>query len=99
MGKVFFMISSPFAANSIGLVKVFSDGSEDAAILCEDGIYWAVNEEKRKELSDNVDKVYAVGESLLARGFDLEDAEDVGIITYDDMVDLIMERYDKVIMA
>lgn len=69
-------------------------------ILVSNGVYLAAVKEagKASPILDKPGNLYALSEDLLSRGFSDADIDNrVKAITYDDLVDLIFNDYDKII--
>jgi sulfur relay protein TusB/DsrH len=98
MPKVLFtMLRSPFEKDEIHAMETVAMDNEKGVLLFEDAIYYATVEQKRKELLSKEYSIYAIKEELDARGFGDFSAEGVELIGYDEAVDIIMKRYDKVV--
>jgi len=91
---LFILLKSPFECNAIELMERLRDG-DDGVLLAEDAIYYATVSKVRDELLKKGYKIYAMQDDAIARGFD--NIEDVELIDYETAVDLIMEKYSKVI--
>ncbi|XRP96216.1 sulfurtransferase complex subunit TusB [Methanocaldococcus sp. 16A] len=92
---LFILLKSPFECNAIELMERLRDGNNDGVLLAEDAIYYATVSKVKDELLKKGYKIYAMQDDALARGFD--NIEDVELIDYETAVDLIMEKYSKVI--
>ncbi|UCE38544.1 MAG: sulfurtransferase complex subunit TusB [Thermoplasmata archaeon] len=98
MPKVLFtLVRSPFEKDEIHTMETVAANNEKGVILFEDAIYYATSEHKRRELLSKDYLIYAIKEELDARGHGEFSAEGIELIDYDEAVDIIMERYDKVI--
>lgn len=98
MPKVLFtLVRSPFEKDEIHTMNTVALDNEKGVLLFEDAVYYATAEQKRKELLLQNYSIYAIKEELDARGFGDFSAEGVELIGYDEAVDIIMERYDKVV--
>jgi tRNA 2-thiouridine synthesizing protein B len=98
MSKVLFtLVRSPFEKDETALMEVMAQDNEKGVLLFEDAVYYATVEEKRKELLAKKYSIYAIKEELDARGFSGFNAQGIDLVDYDTAVDLLMERYDKVV--
>ncbi len=77
-------------------LKVLSSVPGGGAILMQDAVYFAATEDGRKLLDSGV-TVYALRQSVEARGLTGRTMEGVELVDYDRVVDLIMEEYDIVV--
>lgn len=77
-------------------LKVLSGASGAGAILMQDAVYFAATEEGRKLLDAGV-TVYALRQSVEARGLTGRTMDGVELVDYERVVDLIMEEYDIVV--
>jgi sulfur relay protein TusB/DsrH len=91
------MIKSPHENANIDLVEQLGKGVKKAAILFEDAVYYAVDKGQRERLSELVDEIYVMTDDLAARGFQGRAEGKFKEITYEEAVDVIMERYDRTI--
>ena len=98
MPKVLFtLLKSPFEKDEIQTMEVMAKDNEKGVILFEDAVYYAFFESTRNELLSRNFSIFAIKEELEARGFEGFAAEGVEVIGYDAAVEIIMERYDKVV--
>jgi len=65
------------------------------ALLIEDGTYFLKPPTVFKGLSDECEKIYALERDLEARG--LSAPEGVEVVDFSEAIDLIMDKYDKMI--
>ena len=92
----FVILKSPYEVDSTGLIKTLAKYEKRSVILLEDGVYWAVVEEKLKNLLDTCAKIYAASDDLKARGFD-EFSDSVNAVDYERIVEVLMEECDQII--
>ncbi len=98
MPKVLFtLLKSPYETNELRFMERVAEGNEKGVMLFEDAIYYATIEQFRNELLNQNFLIYVIGEELEARGQGKPHAEGVEIIDYDTAVDILMEKYDKVV--
>lgn len=97
MPLLFTLLKSPFEKNEIVTMDSIAGDNEKGVILFEDAVYYATSEQIRKELLSKNYSVFAIKEELEARGYSEFTAEGVEMIDYDAAVDIIMERFDKVV--
>jgi sulfur relay protein TusB/DsrH len=98
MPKVLFtLVRSPFEMDEIHTMDTIAQENERGVLLFEDAVYYAAVKDKREELISKDYSIYAIKEELDARGYDQFSAEGVELIGYDEAVDIIMERYEKVV--
>ncbi len=77
-------------------LKIASTAPKAGAILMQDAVYFAAIEEGRKLLDSGV-TVYALRQSVEARGLTGRTMDGIEMVDYERMVDLIMEEYDIVL--
>jgi sulfur relay protein TusB/DsrH len=72
-------------------------GTEDkGALLIQDAVYYTVSEEGRRLLDEGF-RVYALRQSVEARGIIDRVTDGVELVDYHRVVDLIMDDYDVVV--
>jgi sulfur relay protein TusB/DsrH len=71
----------------IARAKIECTNEDDCLVLIQDGVFWAITGELEGVKAD----VYAVQEDLCARGYQVE-AADVSMVSYSDLVDLIVKE-------
>jgi sulfur relay protein TusB/DsrH len=94
---LFVMLKSPHENVNLELVDELGKGSKKAALLFEDSVYYAVDKDKGKHLSEHVDEIFVMADDLAARGFKGKAKGKFKEIDYQEAVDVIMERYDRTI--
>jgi sulfur relay protein TusB/DsrH len=77
-------------------MTVLDAAAAGGALLMQDGVYFATTDHGRRLLDGGVE-VYALRDSLDARGILGRVHEGVMVVDYGDAIDLIMERYDIVV--
>ena len=77
-------------------LEVLSGASAMGALLMQDAVYFAATERGRQLLDAGV-SVYALRQSVDARGLLGRTMEGVELVDYERVVDLIMEEYDIVL--
>ncbi len=87
---------APFDCDLSKHLMVLGAAAEGGALLMQDAVYFAATERGRRLLDAGV-RVYALRESLEARGVIDRVLEGVHVVDYGEAVDLIMERYDIVV--
>jgi sulfur relay protein TusB/DsrH len=98
MPKVLFtLVRSPFEKDEIHTMDCVAAGNEKGVLLFEDAVYYATVEQKRKELLSKNYAIYVIEDELDARGLKKFSTEAIELIGYDEAVDIIMEKYDKVV--
>ena len=93
---VFVILKTPSEGDPTDLVNALAGDFKRSFILLEDGVYWAVVEEKRRILKGLNAEIFAANDDLLARGFG-DTMEGVKILDYDGIVEVLMEEYDQII--
>jgi len=97
MKVAFVMIKSPQESDPFDTISRIC-GKEDAcAILFEDAVYNALSEERADKLGSAAGEVLAVADDLEARGFAPSDLKVGKAVTYEDIVDCIMERTERTV--
>ncbi len=95
--RLYLVLHSPFECDCPEHIERFSGKAEAGVLLIQDGVYYAVNPERREALHQRNLKVYALDLCLNARGFgDFRD-DDVEIVDSQRAVELLMDEYDGVI--
>ena len=95
--KVLMMMNqSPADCSLERQIQLASNATEAGAILMQDAVFFAATEDGHRLLDAGV-KVYALRQSVEARGLHGRTLEGVEMVDYDRMVDLIMEEYDIVL--
>lgn len=94
---LFTLLTSPFEKNETLIMEAIAKDNKRGILLFQDAVYYALNEGIREELLSKRFSIFAIKEELEARGFSGFSAEGVEIIDYDTAVDIIMEKYDKVV--
>ncbi len=77
-------------------LKVLSGVPGAGVILMQDAVYFAASEGGHRLLDSGV-TVYALRQSVEARGLTGRTMDGVELVDYDRVVDLIMEEYDLVV--
>ncbi len=95
--KVLMMLNqSPADCSLERQLKIAATSPKAGAILMQDAVYFAATEEGRKLLDSGV-TVYALRQSVEARGLTGRTMDGIEMVDYDRMVALIMEEYDIVL--
>lgn len=94
---LFTLIKSPFEKNEIRTMTAIAQDQKSGVMLFEDAVYYATNENTRTELLSKHFSIFVIEEELEARGHEKFAAKGVEMIDYDTAVEIIMERYDKVV--
>lgn len=98
MAKVLFtLLRSPFEKDEIHSMDTIAGNNEKGILLLEDAVYYATIEQIRNELLLKNYSIFAIKEELEARGYSELTFEGVELIDYKAAIDIIMEKYDKVI--
>jgi tRNA 2-thiouridine synthesizing protein B len=87
---------SPAECDLTRQIEAVSAAKEAGAVLMMDAAYFAATEGGQR-LMDAGLNVYALRQSVEARGLTGRTLEGVEIVDYDRVVDLIMEEYDIVV--
>lgn len=87
---------SPAECDLTGHLEVARGASEVGALLMMDGVYFTATEGGKRLLDAGV-SVYALRQSVEARGLTGRTLDGIELVDYDRMVDLIMEEYDVVV--
>jgi len=97
MKVAFVMLKSPQESDPFGTMSRIC-GKEDAcAILFEDAVYNALSEERANKLSATAAEVLVASDDMEARGFTSSDLKVGKAVTYEDIVDCIMERTERTV--
>lgn len=94
---LFTLLRSPFERNELQFLEEIARDCSKGVLLFEDAVYYATAEQFRDELLSKNYSIYAIEEELEARGQEIPKTEGIHIIDYDTAVEIIMEKYDKVI--
>ena len=95
--RLYLVLHSPFECDCPEHIERFSGNAEAGVLLIQDGVYYAVNHERKEALLNRNLKVYALDLCLDARGYgDLKD-DRVEIVNSERAVELIMDEHDGVI--
>ena len=95
--KVLLMLNQPPAECPLDRqLEVLSNAKEAGALLMQDAVFFAATDHGSRLLDAGV-KVYALRESVGARGLSDRVRPEVELVSYDRVVDLIMEDYDMVL--
>ena len=95
--RLYLVLHSPFECACPEHIERFSGKAEGGVLLIQDGVYYAVNPEKREALHKRNLKLYALDLCLTARGFGDFQNDDVEIVNSQRAVELVMDEYDGVI--
>ena len=87
---------SPAECDLTRQLAVVSGASEAGAVLMMDGVYFAATDDGKRLLDAGLN-VYALRQSVEARGLTGRTLDGVEVVDYDRVVDLIMEEYDIVV--
>lgn len=94
---LFSLVKSPFESNEIQTIDSIIGDNEGGVLLFEDSVYYATTENLREELTGKNYSIFVIAEELEARGYQNFSAKGVEVIDYARAVELIMERFDRVI--
>jgi sulfur relay protein TusB/DsrH len=94
---LYLVLHSPFECDCPEHIERFSGNADAGVLLIQDGIYYAVNHERRAALQKRNLKVYALDICMEARGFGDARPHGVEIVNSQRAVDLVMDEYDGVI--
>jgi sulfur relay protein TusB/DsrH len=98
MPKVLFtLLKSPFEKDEIPTMDTLGGNNEKGVLLFEDAVYYATIELIRKNLLSKNYSIYAIKEELDARGYEKFSAQGIEIIDYGTAIDIIIEKFDKVV--
>ena len=95
--RLYLVLHSPFECDCPEHIERFSGKADAGVLLIQDGVYYAVNPERRRALTMRNLKVYALDLCLDARGFGDFDHKDVEVVNGERAVELLMDDYDGVI--
>ena len=95
--RLYLVLHSPFECDCPEHIERFSGKADAGVLLIQDGVYYAVNPERREALHKRNLKVYALDLCLDARGFGDFEHEDVEIVNSQRAVELVMDEYDGII--
>ena len=95
--RLYLVLHSPFECDCPEHIERFSGKADAGVLLIQDGVYYAVNPEKREALHKRNLKVYALDLCLTARGFEDFRNDGVEIVNSQRAVELVMDGYDGVI--
>ena len=94
---LFTLLRSLFEKNEFRTMDSIVGNNEKGVLLFEDAVNYATVERSRNELLLKNYSIFAIKDELEARGYPEFNAKGVEVIEYDTAIDLIMEKYDKVI--
>jgi sulfur relay protein TusB/DsrH len=97
MKIAYLILKSPHELEPAELIGRFSSREDSVAILIEDGVYHAIEEEASRYLSKAAHEILVSGDDLLARGLSANDLKHGRIVDYEEIVDWIMERTERTI--
>ena len=95
--RLYLVLHSPFECDCPEHIERFSGKADAGVLLVQDGVYYAVNDERREALHQRNLTVYALDICLQARGFGDFHNDDVEVVDSTRAVELIMDEYDGVI--
>jgi sulfur relay protein TusB/DsrH len=93
---LFILMKSPHEYHDLDAVAALGGEDRIGVMLFEDATLFPISE-RREELVDVADEIYAMGDDLEARGFKGRAGKGVQVIDYPRAVDLIMMEYDQTI--
>ncbi|MDY6865835.1 MAG: sulfurtransferase complex subunit TusB [Halobacteriota archaeon] len=93
---IFVILKTPSEGDPTDLASTLAGDNKRSFMLLEDGVYWAISDERRRILKDQNAEIFAANDDLLARGYDCE-IEDVKRLDYEGIVEVLMEEYDQII--
>ena len=95
--KVLMMLNqSPAQCDLTRQLEAARGASEVGAVLMMDAVYFTATEDGKRLLDAGVN-VYALRQSVEARGLTGRTLDGIELVDYDKVVDLIMEEYDIVV--
>lgn len=94
---LFTLLKSPFEKDEIHTMDTLGGNNEKGVLLFEDAVYYATNEQIRKDLLSKNYSIFAIKDELDARGYEEFSAKGIEVIDYDKAIDIIMEKFDKVV--
>jgi sulfur relay protein TusB/DsrH len=97
MRTAFLVIRSPQELDPTHMMHRVASRDEATAILFEDAVYNAVRREQSERLGKAAHQVLVAADDLEARGFSQNDLMVGKVVTYEDIVDCIMERTDRTV--
>jgi tRNA 2-thiouridine synthesizing protein B len=87
---------APFDCDLRSQMMLLEHSAQGGALLMQDGVYFAIAEQGA-EIIDRGVKLYALRQSLEARGLTDRVHPAVQLVDYHEAIDLIMEEYDLVV--
>ncbi len=101
MAKILYLIDKKYGEEGLKLVKaVNSSGKHEiGVILIQDGIYLALREKKQifKLVEEGI-SFFATKKDVNMRGLSEKiDRTNIKLVEYSELVDLVMEKYEKII--
>jgi tRNA 2-thiouridine synthesizing protein B len=98
MAKVLFtLLKSPFEKDETHTMDTIAGSNEKGILLFEDAVYYATIKKIREKLLLKNYSIFAIKEELEARGYSEFTDKGVELIDYEVAIDIIMEKYDKVV--
>jgi tRNA 2-thiouridine synthesizing protein B len=95
--KALMMLNQSPAECDLGRqMQVLSKAKEAGAVLMMDAVYFAATRDGQRLLDAGL-AVYALRQSVEARGLTGRTLDGIEVVDYDRVVDLIMEEYDIVV--
>lgn len=95
--RLYLVLHSPFECDCPEHIERFSGNADAGVLLIQDGVYYAVNPEKRYALHKRNLRVFALDACLSARGFGDFQVEGVEVVDARRAVELVMDEYDGII--
>ncbi len=93
----FIVIRSPQELDPTEMIRRLAAKDEASIILFEDGVYNALQKERARSLEDVGTEVIVAEDDLLARGFSGPDLKTGRAASYEDIVEMIMERTERTV--
>lgn len=97
MKIAYLILKSPHEQDPADMIARFSSRDDSIAILFEDGVYHAIEEDAGRKLGIAVKEVLVARDDLIARGFSEADIKIGKTASYGDVVECIMERAEQTI--
>ncbi|MEM4264449.1 MAG: DsrH/TusB family sulfur metabolism protein [Thermoplasmata archaeon] len=97
MKIAYLVLKSPHEQNPAQMIGRFSPREDSIAVLVEDGVYHAIEEDAAESIGSVANEVLVSGEDLIARGFSESDLKLGKVASYGDIVECIMERTERTI--
>lgn len=94
---LFILLKSPHEYHDLDAMAALGGEDRIGVMLFEDATLFSAFKDRREELLDVADEVYAMKDDLEARGLQGRAGKEIQVIDYPRAVDLIMKEYDQTI--